>query len=74
MKIEVAEPPVVICKTCGREYEHTDSTPRWDEDRVVLEFGWLAGHCPECGADSTDPTAPHPSMLNRAPKPPEVSE
>lgn len=70
----VEPPPVVTCTTCSREYEHTDGVPRWDEDPVVREFGWLVGHCPECGADLADPTAPHLSMLNRTPEPSEVSE
>ncbi len=28
-----------------------DGAPRWDEDAIVLRFGWLAGRCGRCGEE-----------------------
>lgn len=37
--------------------EDTDKAPRWDEDRVVIENGWLDGRCGRCGEALPDAAA-----------------
>lgn len=37
--------------------ETYDKAPRWDEDRIVIENGWLSGRCGRCGEKLPDDSA-----------------